>query len=335
MRRCLPALLLAACGSSAAPAPDAAPLPPTRELDLLFVIDDSGTSPELQDHAMAGAAALLDGLRARFGGELPDLHIGVISGNLGDAGAGIPGCDGNGDDGMLHTRTTCGGPDGAFISDVADGAGGRARNYDSELHDVLTCTGRLGIGGCGFQQHLEAIRRALDGRNPGFVRPGALLAIVIVADDDDCSAADPILYTPAEDTPLGPLSSFRCARFGWLCDGAPLPDAAGTYEDCEPRGDSYLQDPADLVALLATVKPDPRSVIVAGAFPDRSPVVVTLDQDGHARHNNICGMYPHSTNIRDRAVVDAFGGTWIDGCDTDLGAGFAALADQLADRMGY
>ena len=58
-----------------------------------------------------------------------------------------------------------------------------------------------------------------------FFRPEANLAIVILADEDDCSLLDPaLLGTSAE---LGPLSAFRCFEHGVVCD----PDAPRS-----PRG---------------------------------------------------------------------------------------------------
>ena len=49
----------------------------------------------------------------------------------------------------------------------------------------------VGDNGCAIQGPLEAMKRALSaGRNPGFLRPGALLGVLIVTDEDDCSAID-------------------------------------------------------------------------------------------------------------------------------------------------
>src|SRR5688500_13857147 len=119
MKSCLASfLLLAACSSGPghapgddAPDPDAATPPPDAEVDyppasgvdLLFVIDDSGTMAQEQD---ALASAFLDqfvaDLEAAHGGR-PDLHIGVISTNLGAGGYPIAGCENAGDDGTLLT----------------------------------------------------------------------------------------------------------------------------------------------------------------------------------------------------------------------------------------
>lgn len=315
---------------------DAAPLAPTTQLDVLFVVDNSGSSEEVQENVIAAFPTFTARLESRFAGTLPDLHVGVISGSVGVAGHAISRCEGDGDDGKLLARGFCEVQVGLWIEDAPDG-GGRARNYTGTLDATFACIAKLGIDGCGFQQHLTAIRRALDGRHAehmGFVRPGAILAVVIVTDDDDCSAADSAVYDPDPNAGVGPLSTFRCAKYGWLCNDAELPDAEATYTDCAPRTDSFLVDPADTVSFLQGLKQDPRMVVMAGVFADRSPVSVTVNEMGEAGHENICPSSPHSTNIRDRATVDAVGGVWVDSCDAQLGLGMARIADHIADRMG-
>jgi hypothetical protein len=62
--------------------------------------------------------------------------------------------------------------------------------------EALDCTAGLGTSGWGFEQPLEAMYLALDGNpaNQGFLREDAHLAVVIFADEDDCSVADPHLF---------------------------------------------------------------------------------------------------------------------------------------------
>ena len=78
-----------------------------------------------------------------------------------------------------------------FISDI-----GGVRNYTGRLENVFTCIAALGETGCGFEHQFAAVPRALgaDGRpapaeNQGFLRPDAYLAIVLVTNEDDCSAS--------------------------------------------------------------------------------------------------------------------------------------------------
>ena len=61
---------------------------------------------------------------------------------------------------------------------------------------MFTCIAALGEGGCGFEHTFASVLRALgaDGQgsapfeNQGFLRPDAYLAIVLVTNEDDCSA---------------------------------------------------------------------------------------------------------------------------------------------------
>ena len=65
--------------------------------------------------------------------------------------------------------------------------------------EALSCIAPQGIDGCGFESPLEAMAQAL---NPDaawntaerpFLRPGGVLAIVILTDEVDCS------HNPAHD----------------------------------------------------------------------------------------------------------------------------------------
>jgi hypothetical protein len=85
--------------------------------------------------------------------------------------------------------------------------GGRSA---AEVAADLACVAPRGDG-CAIEQPLEAVLRALAPEataNAGFLRERSLLAIVIVSDQDDCSAADPRLFDPA-DAELGVLA-VRC-----------------------------------------------------------------------------------------------------------------------------
>jgi hypothetical protein len=260
---------------------------PSRDLDVLFVIDNS---PSMADKQLALAATFPRMIEAlvRLDGGLPDLHIGVISSDLGTLGSAVAtpgpqvgilgsgGCTGVGDDGILLHAAVPELGDG-FLSDVADPAapGGRARNYAGDLRDVFGALARLGDGGCGFEQPLAAMRRALTHpANAGFLRAEANLAVVIISDEDDCSLLDPALL--GTDPALGPLTSFRCFEHGVVCK-PDAPRTAGDKQQCQPRGDSTLVEAvAPFVDALIAAKGDPRRVMVAGIVGDPAPVHVEL-----------------------------------------------------------
>src|SRR5437868_1798050 len=82
------------------------------------------------------------------------------------------------------------------------------------------------------QSNLRALgadgRGAAPAENQGFLRQDALLAIVMVTNEDDCSARAGIqLYDTSSNqsvnSVLGPPSNFRCNEFGHLCNGARPP----------------------------------------------------------------------------------------------------------------
>jgi len=81
--------------------------------------------------------------------------------------------------------------------------------------------------------------------NGGFLRNDAVLAIVMVTNEDDCSVApDSLLFTPAVNSPkdasgLGASRNYRCNEFGHLCGGQPPPHG---YPDLIPASGIELKD---------------------------------------------------------------------------------------------
>ena len=109
-------------------------------------------------------------------GGLPDVHIGVVIIGHGHQGrrrarrpgigtVGNGGCSGTGEGGNLQLF---GAPvTGTFISDIKQTDGTRASRTTPATS--TTCSARwrsVGAGGCGFEQHLEAMKRALE-QQPG------------------------------------------------------------------------------------------------------------------------------------------------------------------------
>src|SRR5262249_37089219 len=107
------------------------------------------------------------------------------------------------------------------------------------LTTQLSCMAAAGDTGCGFEMPLESGYRALTSQlpeNAGFLRPDAILGIVFVTNEDDCSAPDDSdLFDPSLTAQYGFVSSYRCTNWGIQC-GSPsslLPyDAAGPFTNC-------------------------------------------------------------------------------------------------------
>jgi len=257
-----------------------------RNIDILFVIDDSVSMADKQANLAANFPNFINVLNTIDGG-LPDVHIGVVTSDMGtkmtqDSNAnpvgtiGMGGCANDGDGGRLQTF---GAPvNGAFISDIKQTDGTRTRNYTGSLEDAFSMMARgAGATGCGFEQHLHAMRAALDNNpaNTGFLRPDAYLAVIFIADEDDCTMAKKEILGPENPT-LGPQQSFRCTRFGVTCQqGGASPDAMNVVGDksmCGPNESSqYMESVQSYVDFLKGLKDDPSKVIVAGIMGTTEP----------------------------------------------------------------
>ncbi len=260
------------------------PLPASiTKVDVLVVVDTSGSIRDEREAMIAAAGENLFAQLTDDLGQLPDLHVAVISTDMNTGTETVPGCTDTADgrfrtgDGMVTCPVQ-----GAYITDAPDGNGGRVDNYDGAIADAFSCFATLGDTGCGFEQPLEAMRHALDGRyaeHAGFLRPDALLVVVLLTDEDDCSAYDPAFFGPSSDPTslLGPRTSFRCFEFGVVCE-PDRPRVGGVKHDCVPRDDSpYLTSIADYRAFLEGLKPEPGLVMVAGMMGPTDVVEVGLD----------------------------------------------------------
>jgi hypothetical protein len=362
MKRLAVLLLLAACGDDTPVFVDPVlvevatfPAQTARELDLLFMIDDS-TNGDMQVTLAAQVGVLLDRVAAASG-ELPSLHIGVVTSDLGTTGSLAPeapgpqigspgqgGCAGHGKDGVLQTS---GAPiTGAFIVDEPDGSGGRSTNYTGELAATLGQMVRVGSGGCGFEQPFGAIRRGLTNPvNVGFMRPSAQLAVVMLADEDDCSFLDPALVA-ADPSVLGALESFRCTRQGIVCDQSL--DEVGSKTGCRSNEESsYVESTGLTVDFLRELKRD-RSMIHVGALVgDPSKVSIALipppgggvpqpGLENSCRYTGQNGSSAANPGVRYRELVDSLGSqaTLVSSCETDYAPQLHAIARVITPAFG-
>jgi hypothetical protein len=260
---------------------------PVRKADILVVVDDSAETRLMQDNLVRTFPIFINRLMDPPG--LPDLHVAVISTDMGAGDGSIAGCDATGGKNGIfqyQPRADCTStglaPGATFIADD-----GTNRNYTGPISDVFGCIAALGESGCGFEHQLAAITRALgaDGspppaENQGFLRPDAFLVILLLTNEDDCSApAGSNFYdtmtneTLASD--LGPPLNFRCNEFGHLCNGAKPPrlapngdvNAKVTLDGCvSAEGAGMLTPVATIVSQLRALKPFPDQQIVITAI---------------------------------------------------------------------
>lgn len=218
-------------------------------VDILFVIDDSLSMKDEQEQLGIWSSEMFDVLSST--GELPDLHIGVTSSSLPIAER--PGCTTSG---TMRVLKDVAGPDG------------RIRDYSGTLTEAFAKLARVGASGCGFEQPFKATRQALS--TAGFLRPEALLLVVFVTDEDDCSAVDPTVFTDAyadSCTELGTLTSYRCFEHGVTCYDGKGMRAFGERRNCKPNESSpYMQSVSGFADYLKGLKKDPAQVIVAGIY---------------------------------------------------------------------
>jgi hypothetical protein len=256
------------------------PLEPNPQLDVLFVIDNSGGMLPKQAALVASIPAFAGALE----GVAADLHVGVVTSDMGtlDVPIGDPAC-GDSDEGRLvkgnpDLTLQCAEIAGSFLR-----AGGEP-NYTGALGDALACMLAVGSQGCGFEAPLASMQAALDDHpaNDGFRRPSAHLAVILLGDEDDCSAVDPSFFDPANEA-VGPLSSFRCFEKAVACDQGRDAElrAVGVKTGCVvDDAQPYFRRVEEYVAFVKAQVADPFDVVVAAIVGDRDPVSVTVVMSG-------------------------------------------------------
>ncbi|HTA17912.1 MAG TPA: hypothetical protein VK989_01385 [Polyangia bacterium] len=338
-----------------------------RKIDILFMVDNSSSMEPLQNKLIQQFPSFTNVLKGPAGGAgLPDLHLAVISSSMG-AGQeqGIAGCPVGGDAGKFQTQPL--GPTCAkaslnagqtYISNIGDMA-----NYTGDISDVFSCIALLGEGGCGFEHQFASVLRALgaDGAMPpttnsGFLRDDAYLAVILITNEDDCSAPpNTTLFNQNSQLvsdPLGPLQSYRCNEFGHLCGGKPPPrlSMAGQMVDltgtCVSAEDGRELRVADVVTNLKKIKSNPANVLVAAIAGPPAPYIVgttppTLDDPAGAwpvvEHSctEADGTYGDPA-IRINQWVQAFQGNGIFEtiCNDNFSLALQGIADLINKKIG-
>jgi hypothetical protein len=324
------------------------PAIPRRNLDILFLIDNSRSMKEEQDSLKANFGRFISVLESAQGG-LPNVHIGVTTSDLGtSASDGMNsgsrfGCANGGDGGTLRPLAS----GDRWIVDEDDGHGGRTRNYTGALADAFTEIADVGTLGCGIEQHLGAIDRALDPGNAvnhGFVRDDAYLAIIIIADEDDCSLAHTGLF---DGTDSGEVVNFRCTEDGVACD-SPATDflmATGPRTGCHPKATPrWVEQPEHFAEMIKGLKASPKDVIVAGIIGTTDKFGITTSAAGATVLDSSCSYNkPNSTEkqvafpaVRTAAFLEAFPARFTQQsiCEPDLSPALLEVSKLIAETLG-
>jgi hypothetical protein len=164
---------------------DAAVTAPCPDIDLLFVIDDSGSMADQQQSLIASFPGFAAAIQSRLG-SAQSYHIGVVTTE--DYQPNPVGCRTIGD---LITQT--GGPESSARA-CGPYYGGTTwiGNQEPNLADKFACAGKVGAGGNSDERVARALMNALHPAksdpgacNAGFSRKNAMLVVVIITDEDD------------------------------------------------------------------------------------------------------------------------------------------------------
>jgi len=283
------------------------PIAVNKDVDILFVIDNSGSMAEEQALLSANFAAFIDVLEAP--GVKANYRIGVTT-----TDAGNPRCPSATytPEGGRLVLSSCvdraalgefafGDKDFSFAcddfcskadADVKIKATATAldeeekprawlesiegqtnvEGFDSMV-EAFQCYGPQGVAGCGFESHLESMYLSLAAAsdaassNYGFIRDTAILSVVVISDETDCSfnpatkeifTSNKVFWTDPNDPAP---SSAMCWNAGVKCEGA-----GPNYTDCRAENfdakgnpgaadaDAVLQPISKYVAFLQTIE---------------------------------------------------------------------------------
>lgn len=318
-------------------------------LDVLFMIDNSGSMRKPQALLRRAFPAFEAAIRNPQG-VLPSLHIGVVSSDLGagDYGGSTPCGRPDGDMGKLRVRDGCGIQPGSppFIISLkikpGDGGTGTMTNFAGSLSDVFSCVADLGDSGCGFEHQLESVRRALAGSTEsGFLRADAALAIILLTDEDDCSApADSDLFKDRQFD--GQQMSLRCSLVGHECNGSPPPNVPfeTSIANCTAAADGGgrlipVQDISSFVKGLNPNFPQRITVSAITGLPADPSAEYAFTNTGELDVEPICGGKNGSTakpSLRITQFVNSFGaqGTLETICADDYAPALKRIGERIA-----
>ncbi len=167
-----------------APVTDPEPPPACQAVDLLFVIDNSGSMGDEQLNLVASFPGFIEGIRDQLG-PAASYHVGVATTDAYEWN--VPMCQSLGGltvrtGGDLSSAESCGPfASGQSFMTVAD-----------DLDDAFSCAAQVGIDGAGIERPMDALAGALTDPvgvnaacNDGFLRDDALLVVVLITDEED------------------------------------------------------------------------------------------------------------------------------------------------------
>jgi len=340
-----------------------------RKLDLIFMIDNSSSMAPLQAQMTKNLPDFMNVLKDQATGGLPDVHIGVISSDLGAGRSLVPGCmRRGGDQGSFQAAgknpVGCTPPADKYIIDSINPDGSRATNFGAgDITDVFSCIALLGQNGCGFESQFGSVLSAVGPAPPGnegFLRDDAYLAIVMLTNEDDCTVpSDSDLFDPNMTNPVtdkyGALQSYRCTEFGIKCD-QPMPHTSPAtpqvLTNCASAEDGRLLKVADFVNQLKASRQDSSKILFAaiaalatkGAGTTASPfeavreLTVSPSMVGGVpapilNHVPGCEGYSGDAALRIWDAVTALGGVFQSICQDNYSGAMQVIAQTINKKL--
>jgi hypothetical protein len=359
---------------------DDGPVPTERAVDILFVVDNSGSMGEEQAklaNAVDAFVATLDAVDPPL-----DYRVGVTTTDNGNPWCGTTGPEaGNLRATSCRSRLTEFVFDGATMVDItqqacrdvcslealgiADGVpwidvarSTGSDNVGGQVTENLRCMLPQGINGCGFESHLESMYKAIlrfEDENEdeyGFHRAGALLAVVFVTDEVDCSYNNDweTIFLPdgdrvfwSDQTSASPTSAV-CWNAGVACDGAQCYSV-----DLDASGNELSPADADDQAVLRPVSRYTGQLAERGAYVfaingvglDGVPVYMPALMD--PQFQNDFGIGPGCESVEGTAVppvrihelIGTISGSGHEGsvCAGEYASALSVFAQGLVDRL--
>ncbi|MEM9461053.1 MAG: hypothetical protein AAGF11_43215 [Myxococcota bacterium] len=358
----------------------------TRQVDILFVVDNSGSMGEEQGK-MAASIGRLTGILEDLTPPI-DYRIGVTTTDNGNPYCGTTGPEAgalrasscrsrasefifNGNEMIDATQEACLDHCSLEVLDLGgdrwverSNSTGTGNVAPEAFEETLRCMLPQGIDGCGFESHLESTwktlrRSATEGDAAfGFLRPGALTAIVVVTDEVDCS------YNSDWDTIFRPEgnrvfwsdpdailpSSAVCWNAGVACSGG----GGGVYDECfaiDLDENANQVDPANADE-DAVLRPLSRYTDLLDEFTTFMVLIGGVNTDGTITYADSLddtqfqadfGIGPGCSSMASRAVppvrlrevVEQVSGpgNLHSICDSDYTAAFESLAEGIFNRL--
>ncbi len=165
------------------------------KVDLLFVIDNSGSMEDEQEHLVASFPGFVSTMQAQLA-DAESYHVAVVT-----------------SDSYRYDAVTCNpfgygtfvvqtGGDHSSSQNCGPFAGGRFMTEADDLATRFGCAAKVGIEGSGDEKPMTALIEGLQagasdgGCNGGFLRDDALLVVVIITDENDDFETETLVCSP-------------------------------------------------------------------------------------------------------------------------------------------